>query len=419
MKRSWLGVAIIGLITAAWGGAASAQSLDLSIHDVQFTADPGGVSPYNGQTHNVLGGIVTHVKPWGSKPRVYIQDPLAPAWGGILVKDWTAGGLAQNVAVGDRIDLSEVLVEEASGTTTLQFGGFLAPNATFTVMGTAPVPDALVLTSADLAAPVYDPINDTWFVANYDSEPYEGMLATLPGVDVGTLGLGKAEDNYELLQGGDAAWAADFMNWDAGGPYHPNIYAGARLAGITGVVEQYVGTDDAGTQWDYYQLFTRSTDDIVPLVISLSLDVKPGACPNPLNRIGRGVLPAALLGTDDFDVATIDVSSVLLARADGIGGSVAPHEGPPGPHSVFQDVATPFDGDPCGCHNLEGDGIVDLAMKFRTRQVVTALLLNDVPAGDTVELVVTGTLLDGTAFEAHDCVTIVPRQTKIRWAVRR
>ena len=142
-----------------------------------------------------------------------------------------------------------------------------------------------------------------------------------------------------------------------------------------------------------------------------NLDIKPGSCPNSFNRNSHGVLPVALVGTADFDPMQIDLATVQLTRADGVGGSVAPNEGPPGPHSVFEDVATPFDGEPCNCHELEGDGITDLSMKFKTDDVVAALQLNDLPAGDLVELVVSGTLLDGTPFSASDCIRLVPPGT--------
>ncbi len=261
----WSLVAAITLALMGLGGAAYADPLDLSIFDVQYTPEADGISPYNGQTHNVLGGVVTHIKPWGGKKRVYIQDPDSPTWGGILVKDWTTGGdLALNVSVGDRIDLSMIYVEESSGTTTLQFGGEYSLDASFTPQGTAPVPDALSLTAGELAAPVYDPVEDTWFVENYYSESYEGMLVMLTDVAVGTLDMGKADDNYQLLEDGDIAWASDFMNWDAGGTYHERIWTTAELESITGIVEQYVGETDDGTRWDYYQMFTRTTADIVP-----------------------------------------------------------------------------------------------------------------------------------------------------------
>ena len=134
------------------------------------------------------------------------------------------------------------------------------------------------------------------------------------------------------------------------------------------------------------------------------LDIKPGSCPNPFNPGSHGVLPVGLMNTDY--VTEVDVSTVLVSRADGVGGAVAPHEGPPGPHSVFADVATPFDGQPCDCHDLSTDGMADLSMKFKTDDVVAALGL--VEGGGPYELVVTGMLLDGTEFSASDCVRIVP-----------
>ncbi|MHC4063110.1 MAG: hypothetical protein ACYSUQ_11815 [Planctomycetota bacterium] len=152
----------------------------------------------------------------------------------------------------------------------------------------------------------------------------------------------------------------------------------------------------------------EDNDECVPDVVVARVDIKPGACPNQLNRRGRSLLSVALVGTGDFDATMIDVSSVRLSRVDVVGGSVAPHEGPPGPHSVFEDVATPFVGETCECDALEGDGIIDLSMHFRTDEVVESLELNDLPAGATLELVVTGTLLDGTLFEASDCITLVP-----------
>jgi hypothetical protein len=141
------------------------------------------------------------------------------------------------------------------------------------------------------------------------------------------------------------------------------------------------------------------------------LDVKPGGCPNSLNWSSQGFLPVAVARTAHFGVTQIDVSSVRLSRADGVGGEVAPNEGPPGPHSVFADVATPFEGVPCDCHDLIGDGLDDLSMKFRTQAVVAALLLGELESGDEVELVITGILLDGTAFTTGgDCIRIVPTQ---------
>jgi len=156
--------------------------------------------------------------------------------------------------------------------------------------------------------------------------------------------------------------------------------------------------------------FTTSVGGLAfePTGAPLALDIKPGSCPNSFNRKSRGVLPVALVGDTAFDVGQADLATVRLERSDGIGGSVQPNEGPPGPHSVFEDVATPFPGEPCDCHDLAGDGIDDLSMKFKSQEVVAALELNDLPPGAPVELCVGGELLDGTEFEACDCIRIVP-----------
>ena len=140
----------------------------------------------------------------------------------------------------------------------------------------------------------------------------------------------------------------------------------------------------------------------------LDLDIKPGSCPNPFNTKSHGMMPAAILGTKNFDATLIDISSLTIARADGVGGSVAPNEGPPGPHSTFDDVGTPFEGELCDCHDLDGDGITDLVMHFSTPQMVEALQLSDLPGGSQVELVISGMLTDTTPFTATDCIELVP-----------
>jgi len=50
-------------------------------------------------------------------------------------------------------------------------------------------------------------------------------------------------------------------------------------------------------------------------------------------------------------------------------------------------------------------------MKFNSQEVVDALLLDDLPAGALVQLVVSGSLLDGTEFVASDCIRLVPPGT--------
>jgi len=130
-----------------------------------------------------------------------------------------------------------------------------------------------------------------------------------------------------------------------------------------------------------------------------ALDIKPGGCPNALNRVSRGVLPVALLGTAEFDVSEVDAGTLVITRE----GS-----GQVGPMRVSSaDVGTPFDGELCDCHDLDGDGIDDLVLHFRTQDVVAALEL-DAVGMEFVTLTVTGATLDGSPFSASDCIRIVP-----------
>ena len=74
---------------------------------------------------------------------------------------------------------------------------------------------------------------------------------------------------------------------------------------------------------------------------------------------------------------------------------------------AFEDVATVFDGELCDCHELGGDGFVDLSIKFPSPLVTSVLQLDEFSKNDLVLLDVTGALLDGTEFRGMDCIRIV------------
>jgi hypothetical protein len=147
------------------------------------------------------------------------------------------------------VSLTNVWIEEFRGTTMLQYQAPYSPGFTVESQGHG-VPDPVALSVADVAYPLDHAV----------TESYESMVVTLEQVTVGQMGLGKADDNYELTQGGDIAWASDYMNVDAGGPYDPRIETGAALVRVTGLLEQYTYANDG---WDYYQVCTRSHDDIL------------------------------------------------------------------------------------------------------------------------------------------------------------
>jgi hypothetical protein len=121
------------------------------------------------------------------------------------------------------------------------------------------------------------------------------------------------------------------------------------------------------------------------------LDIHPGSCPNPLAVRKQGVIPAALLGTADFDVADIDAATLLL-------------EGVPPLRHGYEDVGAPSAGEPCDCGSGDEDGHTDLTLKFPAPAVVAAL--GEVADGEHRVLTLTGNLVDGTPFEAQDCMLI-------------
>lgn len=258
--------------------AAVASAQPLSIYDIQYTTAVDGTSPQDGNLVDCAGGVVTAIIP-GFKPRLVVQDPSQPTFGAIQVKAWTGDTAFAGVQVGDWVSFTDVLVEDYRGNTFLQFDPTFDTSfdSTFTVVsrGNA-VPAPTLITPADLPAPQqiyvgevngYDVYN--WLVSDHEAEKYEGMMVTIEDVGVGTMGLGKASDNYELGDGLDDIWASDYYNADKVGDYHPLTSTGQSFESVTGMVEQYTSLTSG---WDYYQLMTMDTQGmVVPEPASLGL----------------------------------------------------------------------------------------------------------------------------------------------------
>ncbi|MCK5280703.1 MAG: hypothetical protein KAK04_19255, partial [Cyclobacteriaceae bacterium] len=148
-----------------------------------------------------------------------------------------------------------------------------------------------------------------------------------------------------------------------------------------------------------FALLTLEKITPVPYII-VNIDVKPTSCPNPLNRGGKGVLPVAILGTADFDVATIDPPTV------NIGDEVYPLRW------SYEDVATPYlDGmsDPVShmdCTTEGPDGYRDLVLHFSTPEI--ADLFSDKDKGNVIIITVDGQLVnDGLPIIGEDVMVIV------------
>ena len=128
----------------------------------------------------------------------------------------------------------------------------------------------------------------------------------------------------------------------------------------------------------------------------VQIDIKPQSCPNPLNVKSQGVLPVAILGSEDFDVGMIDVATIRLA-------GVAPIR------SSYEDVAAPVwdRQEECECTTEGPDGYLDLTLKFETKDIVEAL--GEVVDGEELMLTLTGALLDETPIEGADCIIVLSK----------
>jgi hypothetical protein len=106
-----------------------------------------------------------------------------------------------------------------------------------------------------------------------------------------------------------------------------------------------------------------------------AIDIKPGSDPNSINLKSKGVVPVAVLTTDDYDAAFIDPETVSFAGADPV-------------RWVMEDV--------------DGDGDVDMLFHFETQELV------DLDENST-EATLTGYTYGGEFIWGTDTVNIVPK----------
>jgi len=109
--------------------------------------------------------------------------------------------------------------------------------------------------------------------------------------------------------------------------------------------------------------------------IEVEIDIKPGSFPNSINLDSQGVIPVAILTTDDFDAHFVDGKTVRF------GPQEAQAE-----HWALEDV--------------DSDGDEDMILHFRTQDT-------GIRAGDT-EAELRGETVHGWAIYGSDSVRTVP-----------
>jgi hypothetical protein len=108
---------------------------------------------------------------------------------------------------------------------------------------------------------------------------------------------------------------------------------------------------------------------------NVSIDIKPGSDPNPVNPKSKGVIPVAVLGSIDFDATQIDFSTVKFGLA----------EAPPAHDGHVEDV--------------NDDGFMDMMFHFKVQAT-------GIVCGET-EATLTGATFGGIQFNGTDAVKTV------------
>jgi uncharacterized repeat protein (TIGR01451 family) len=114
--------------------------------------------------------------------------------------------------------------------------------------------------------------------------------------------------------------------------------------------------------------------------IPVEIDIKPWSCPNSINLGSRGLVPVAILSSEDFDATTVDPGTVLLAGAGVV-----------------------FKGNKYMAHieDADCDGDLDLVCQVAAQHVDPGLFVMGLAP-------LTG-MADGTPIDGWDSVNIVPK----------
>jgi hypothetical protein len=137
------------------------------------------------------------------------------------------------------------------------------------------------------------------------------------------------------------------------------------------------------------------------------LDIIPRHCPNEDRASGSPFLTVALVGTETFDVGRVHHASIRLSRADHVETRLGLYAR--GRSAIrTTDVASPVQADLCACSE-DSDGIDDKVFRFDAAELEEAFQWDDVADGQSLQLILSGTLTNNAPFSAADCITVEKR----------
>ena len=202
----------------------------LTIYDIQYTEEPSGDSPYEGQIVTVIG-IVTATGYYssGNSNRFFISEPEGGAWKGIYVFNYDS-----IVELGDEVEVTGEVQEYFDFTE-------LASISNVTILSSSnPLPAPVEITTHELAT----------------EEKYESVLVKISSVTVTAT-----PDNYGqwYVDDGSGECQIDDPIYD-----YPNPQIGVQFYSITGVVD-----------YSYYEyaLIPRNAGDFILMGVPIVEDV--------------------------------------------------------------------------------------------------------------------------------------------------
>ena len=157
---------------------------------------------------------------------------------------------------------------------------------------------------------------------------------------------------YTVNPARDIATTASDCRGSAGGDVAVHYFFGHDAASATSIAPATSHTVSAS-------LFLTPP---APSVIEVDIDIKPGSDPNSINPKSMGFVPVAILGSETFDVTTVDVTTLAF----GPNGAAPRHD--------LTDALVYADH----LQDVNGDGFTDLVSHYRQKE--TGLASGDAEA---------------------------------------
>jgi hypothetical protein len=183
----------------------------------------------------------------------------------------------------------------------------------------------------------------------------------------------------------DWTWWESSNRWAKSRQVDPNIWyiENIDLKDPDLDIDNITGITVGGTGWDF-----ESRVDNISIFVIIPIDIKPGSYPNSINLTSKGVLPVAILTTEDFDALTVDVDSIAFGDLKA-GGTASPVK------NAEEDV--------------DDDGDIDVILHFSVPELVEINALNK----KSIKAFLTAETVNNIPVRGNDSVRIVPTKKTV------